>query len=293
MSTTLNAVLVVAARGARRVLRTRIGRVKIAPDLSIADALLIVVRRGLAATPLAEHFVEVRGHKMILGKRGYGYAVDYLTGEYERGTTTLYEGLLSEGMTVVDIGAHYGYYTLVAARGVGRSGRVYAFEPHPTNYEILFKNIVLNGYENVIAVKKAISDRSGTANLTVVGNSLEHRLSSSYSQSRCSISVETTTIDEFLESVGCSEVNVIKMDIEGGEESALKGMTGLLRTSARLKIVMEYAPSRLEAGGVRPLSIVNWLREFGFVVWTINERNGDLLPMDPRGATASNLFCER
>jgi FkbM family methyltransferase len=229
---------------------------------------------------------------MVIGKRGYGYAVDYLTGEYERGTAVLCESLLTPGMTVVDIGAHFGYHTLLAARSVGQSGKVYAFEPHPTNYELLLRNVALNGYENVVAVKKAVSDHSGTARLALVG-SLQHCLLGDGATKRSSIRVESTSLDEFLESVGSPEVNLIKMDIEGGEKGALRGMTRLIQGSSGLRLIMEYSPSNLEASGTDPLSVLSWLRESGFTIWAIDEKRGGLRPLGPGRAEASNLFCER
>ena len=58
-------------------------------------------------------------------------------------------------MVVVDIGSNIGYYTLIAAKILGSSGKVYAFEPEPNNYELLLKNIEVNGYTNIVPVQKA------------------------------------------------------------------------------------------------------------------------------------------
>lgn len=100
------------------------------------------------------------------------------------------------------------------------------------------------------------------------------------------------SLDEFLESVGSPEVNLIKMDIEGGEEGALRGMTRLVRRSSGLRLVMEYSPSNLEASGSDPSSVLRWLRESGFTIWAIDERAG-LRPLGSGRAEASNLFCEK
>ena len=70
-------------------------------------------------------------------------------------------------MTVVDIGANYGSYTLIASKLVGNDGRVYAFEPEPGNYDILVKNIEMNGYTNVTPIRKAVSNKQGKVRLYV------------------------------------------------------------------------------------------------------------------------------
>lgn len=64
-------------------------------------------------------------------------------------------------MTIFDIGANIGYYTLLAESLVGPEGRVFAFEPHPENYEKLKENIEVNGYTNCYLINKAVSDKSG------------------------------------------------------------------------------------------------------------------------------------
>src|SRR5260370_19378228 len=70
-------------------------------------------------------------------------------------------------MTVVDIGAHGGYFSLIGASRVGATGRVYAFEPYPASFEELQRNIEPNGYKNIHAVRKAVSDRTGVHKLLV------------------------------------------------------------------------------------------------------------------------------
>jgi FkbM family methyltransferase len=70
-------------------------------------------------------------------------------------------------MTVVDIGANIGYYSLIAAEPIGTDGKVYAFEPDPDNYALLVRNVELNGYRNVETVEKAVSSESGFVTLYI------------------------------------------------------------------------------------------------------------------------------
>ena len=68
---------------------------------------------------------------------------------------------ISKGDIVIDIGAHIGWYSLLASRRVGKEGIVYAFEPEPISFNILVKNIKLNDITNIVPIKKALSDSSG------------------------------------------------------------------------------------------------------------------------------------
>jgi FkbM family methyltransferase len=82
---------------------------------------------------------------------------------YEAGTTRLFQVLLKPGMTVVDVGAHIGYYTVLASRLVREEGRVYAFEPDPDTFAVLIENIKTKAIPNVLPIQKAVADRIGDA----------------------------------------------------------------------------------------------------------------------------------
>jgi len=105
----------------------------------------------------------VFGHEMFLDPTDSIVSPTLLRdGYFEPYETTLIESEIRPGDVVLDIGANIGYYTLIFARLVGERGRVYAFEPDPTNFRLLKKNVRANGYQNVIFVKKAVADSSGS-----------------------------------------------------------------------------------------------------------------------------------
>lgn len=108
----------------------------------------------------------VQGNKMYVNTEDKSI-VPYLLLDHvwEKYKTELFKKIITQGMTVVDIGASIGYYTLIAAKLVGKTGVVYAFEPEPCNYELLIKNIELNGFTNIVPIKKAVSNRHGKAKL--------------------------------------------------------------------------------------------------------------------------------
>ena len=221
----------------------------------------------------------VKGHRMILdsgdGRPSVGMVIDV----FEEETTRLFERLVKPGMVVIDIGAHVGYYTLISARQAGPDGRVYAFEPDPDNHATLLRNIELNGYDNVVAARKAVSDRVGDAQLylsaTVSGNhSIYH-----HSQSqRGSIPVETTTVDAMLEELDWPQVDLVKIDVEGGEVAVLDGMIQLLEKSNALNLIIEFMPSLLHSAEVAPAKFLDKLASLFPKVYFIDEAKG-LVPI--------------
>jgi FkbM family methyltransferase len=207
--------------------------------------------------------------------------VDLLKGQgYEKGTTKVFTELVKEGMNVVDIGANIGYYTLLAARRVGPQGRVYAFEPEPGNFKLLTENIRLNGYENVVAVQKAVSNRAGTASLFLsLRGSGAHSLLSSRDYGKETIAIKTVTLDKFFAKERSPAIQVIKMDIEGWELEALDGMRRLIAHNSPLKMVAEFYPWGLLSRDISPQALTSRLIELGFTISVIDDETGQTTPL--------------
>ncbi|MCJ7514892.1 MAG: FkbM family methyltransferase [Dehalococcoidia bacterium] len=232
--------------------------------------------------------------------------IDLLRGQgYEKGTTKLFIQLVKEGMTVVDIGANIGYYTLLAARRVGPHGRVYAFEPGPQDFKLLTGNLRLNGYNNVVAIQKAVSNKTGTAPLFLSPRgSTAHSLLSSRDNSKETIAIETVALDGFFDREGCPAIQVIKMDIEGWEMEALDGMRRTIMRNSPLKMIMEFIPWLLLSRGMRPLALTEKLMELGFTISIIDEETGQTTPLAEyhsgqpaefitKHKSAVNLLCQK
>jgi FkbM family methyltransferase len=212
-----------------------------------------------------------------------------------RGSTHVFREHISPGMTVVDIGAHIGYYTLQSARLVGKTGRVYAFEPEPDNFALLTKNIELNGYDNAVCVQQAVADKSGTGELYLSRYSVAHSMASSLAQSRKKTPVKITSLDDFFQEAGWPPVDFIKMNIEGWEYFALKGMERLASMSPNLSMMLEYHPDHLLEAGVTSKAFLDQISNAGFKVYLIDENKG----LQPFSETTlredywSNIYCEK
>ncbi len=250
----------------------------------------------------------VEGHHLALASsRGpsLSFSTNLLLGRYEPEIRDLFHSRLREGMTVLDVGAHVGYYTLLAAKLVGPKGKVYAFEPEPENFKILQANIASNGYENIRLIHQAVGDRTGRVQffLSRQGNDRHSIFVSKRESSReACLDVPAVSLDDFLATQDWPHVDLIKMDIEGAEPLALKGMAQLVARPENLRMIVELAPEALRAGGFEAAEFLNQLSAAGFCL-SVPSPDGALTPLSPANFTSFaqgleklgviNLFCEK
>lgn len=205
---------------------------------------------------------------------------------------------LSVGDVVVDIGANIGYYTLAFAQAVGASGQVYAFEPHPENFKLLSKNILVNGYRNVLPVQAAASDRSGSLALECcqVNQECHHLTAAPGGQA---VMVQSLRLDDYFSETAPS-ISLVKLDVEGYELHVIRGMRRLLTVNNRIRLVVEFAPQYLRRAGSLPMELLRELRELGFAYQSLDGDRGQieaasdcelLSRYDKTGWT--DLWCER
>ncbi len=155
-----------------------------------------------------------------------------------------------EGDTVVDIGAHMGRYTITSSKSVGASGKVIAVEAHPYNFKILEHNLRLNKLKNVSALNWAVYSKKARLKLYLpdedLGYTMHHSLMTNYLASKYSkeiegryIEVEADTLDNLLKIRGVTEVNWIKIDVEGAEYEVLRGAKEILSINKRISVLVE------------------------------------------------------
>lgn len=252
-------------------------------------------RRSLSLSPSENQVTVVHGSKMMFGTASECY-FDMISGTYEPGVTRVLDSLIEPGMVVVDVGAHIGYYTLFAAQKVGPTGKVYAFEPAPSNYDVLMKNVTINGYQNVIPVQKAVCNTQEYSRFFLHTDTVAHSLHSrTLGKAKTSITVEATSLDHFFEKEGWPAVHLVKMDIEGAELDALMGMTKLIERNLAVYLVLEFVPHILRSAGVNPGELLERLKGLGFTIQIIAEDG--LRPITDRIAGSpgfsGELLCER
>jgi FkbM family methyltransferase len=130
------------------------------------------------------------------------------------------------GDFVVDAGAHYGLYTMLASRLVG-NGMVLSFEPHPENYRGLLTNLRLNGIENVRTFEEALGDYDGKVMLCQPF-SMSTTWSTGRPGSSC-MEVRQRRLDSVVAELGIGRLDLVKIDVEGGEESVIRGAEESIR----------------------------------------------------------------
>lgn len=165
---------------------------------------------------------------------------DYWLGTYEIELQEAVRDLVRPGMVAYDLGANIGYVSLMLAKSVGKSGKVFAFEPLPENQERIRQNLALNVLARIELVPKAVADESGTQQFLVHSSGGMGKVSGANGRNtkyQESIQVETIKLDDFVFKQGNPKPDVIKVDIEGGEGLALKGMPRVLRDEKPLLII--------------------------------------------------------
>ena len=189
-------------------------------------------------------------------------------GVWEAVESKLFKKVIRKGMTVLDLGANVGWYTLIAAKSAGKSGKVYAFEPDADNCALLRKNVQINGYKNVIVEQKAALDHNGKIKLFLSRDNLgDHRTYDSH-DGRKWASAEGIVLDDYFDD-NHKKIDVIKMDIQGAEMAALAGMEKIIRANDKLKMLVEFSPSLIEKSGFSPEDFLNRIVQFGFKIRVI------------------------
>jgi FkbM family methyltransferase len=170
-----------------------------------------------AALPILQG--RLRGKRWIVGSSIHGCWL----GSFEHAKRIVFERTVTEGSVVFDVGAHVGYYTLLASVLTGPAGKVFAFEPAPRNLGYLKRHLERNRIRNVTVIEAAVSDGPGVAPFDETDTHLTGHLSP-----EGALQVATVGLDDLVAQGRLPLPHFIKMDIEGGETRALRGAKTLL-----------------------------------------------------------------
>lgn len=225
------------------------------------------IAKHIASAPL---WTQLRpGVKMLLDPQDLISRVLLETGEWDPDTWRAIAAHLPVGGTFVDVGAHMGHCSLMAAALVGSEGLVVAIEANPEMVQQLSRNIQASGADiKVQAIACSDSERlldlyvapranSGSSSISHVNASLGGPLQRSYP-------VQARTLDAVLKGLNVSRVDVLKIDVEGAELQALHGAKETL-ANYRPVLVIELDDHLLSAMGANSAEIRSLLAAYGYV----------------------------
>lgn len=223
--------------------------------------------------------------KSGLRLRAYSGGGDYICkqaywfGDFDPWVDRTLARLARPGDTAIDVGANIGTTTLCLARSVGTAGRVISFEPLPSNFAMLRSNIEANGFQQVEVWSLALSDRTGTGcMLEQEGQAGQAQMEdvafdSPWKQSWLGpakgnrIEVGTSTFDKWVEGQQLRSASVCKIDVEGFEETVLRGM----HDSLQKRLIQAFVVERHVAWQTVDDPIFDLFRESGYRIYRIDK----------------------
>jgi FkbM family methyltransferase len=258
------------------------------PRTRLEDA----IRRRVQTAYLGDGLVLARilgRQKILLSSSDRGFACHLmLDGFWEMWLTQFLARRVTRGMTVVDVGANFGYYTLMLADAVGETGHVIAAEPNPQAALLLRQSVLLNGYASRTSiVTDALSNAAGHALLFVPAN--EPKNATVVEQPSAldgqTIEVATVTLDEV--ALRYPKVDLIKIDAEGSEVAIVAGMQQVIARDHPM-VVLEYNARRYRDPQGFLASLLAHYREFREITF-----NGDLQTVDTKVVACQDSVEDR
>jgi len=183
----------------------------------------------------------------------------------------LLDRVLRPGDGFIDVGANIGTYTCWAARVVAPSGWVQAFEPLPSTFELLRRHVTRNELDDWVTVSRsAVGEHPGTMTLFEVPGASGWTAPYPRGQAAKGVEVPVVSIDSQM--TDRPTPRLVKVDVEGFEQHALKGMSGLLTRENPPVVAMELSDKQLRPAGSSAEALLALVESLGFRTWRITTR---------------------
>ncbi|HEX2454092.1 MAG TPA: FkbM family methyltransferase [Vicinamibacterales bacterium] len=219
---------------------------------------------------------DVGGYQFVCDLRDSICREACFTGRYEPQETQIASRLVRPGMTVIDVGANWGYFTLLTAHLTGPSGRILALEPHPVLAAMLAENVRLNHLAQIECHTVAAGRARGILPLVgfdeAGGNWGLSRVARDFASTQLTCHVQQ--VDDLVVERRLPRVDLIKIDVEGSEADVLAGMADGLRDARYRHVLLECHPIQLAERDSSLAECLGPLRRAGYRGWWIDHSPG-------------------
>ncbi len=188
----------------------------------------------------------------------------YFVGDYEKNEIDYLYSVLQDGDTFIDVGGNIGIFSLNASKIVGKKGKVYAFEAFTPNYEKFSQHLSINHFSNVTLEHLAVADKNDYIEILYNESYGNVGMASSYlGNFTAKENVKSIILDDYVKNKKITKIDLIKIDIEGGEFSALLGMQEIL-THYKPKIIIEINNIALKSSNHSEEELIGLLVNKGY-----------------------------
>lgn len=209
--------------------------------------------------------------------------------------------LIEKDDMVFDIGSNIGILSAIYSRLTGNNGKVYSFEPVNETFLRLKENLALNRCDNVMPIKIALSDNSGSSEMQIFDeslsglNSLAKLKYPTYNSNN--VTVKTETLDNICAQLGITDIDFLKIDVEGFEKEVLVGASALLKNNQIKFIQFEISDVPLSSSGKTPEEVVNVLKKYNYLIFSFdamtNKFNGPLSTIKTKKGGYDNFYSSQ
>jgi len=211
-------------------------------------------------------YVEIEGRKMFLDKND---SLKISVYPYAKSQTDFFKKNIQKGDVVLDLGANIGYFTCLFADLVGPTGKVFAFEPEENNFQLLKKNVAVNGYDNVILEQKAVSNKTEKIKMYIATSPKDHRIYDPLDD-RESTDIDCITLDDYFKNFD-QDITFVKSNVQGADFGVFQGMHSILKKqNSNIVLALEFSPAMLQGFGSNPEEFIDLIFKNNFKLFDLN-----------------------
>ncbi len=232
------------------------------------------------------YLLKFKKPKFLIAKLEWGEmktAADWLGmniyfGSYERKEMLMVSKISKPNWVALDIGANIGYYTVFLEKKIN-CARVHAFEPSPREYQLLKENVEKNNCKNIITHNIALGDQESTIKLYTSSENIGKNSINYFDSSDQSVTVYMKVLNEFISQLGITQIDFIKIDVEGAEPMVLKGAAETLKKFKPVILYESWALTQAPYGSFE-CETTRILENYGYRIFDFDER-GRLINIEP------------